>query len=265
MKKLIGSLIATAMTMGMVGGTSANAERILTTETTTSISTVEATKTTAEPSVIRRGSYSYTVTNNLSYEESYQYTFIAESDGHIHIDLYCLYGSNHHADIIGKIAYNDSMISSIGDGGSTFNNHGYTNNVVSYDGDNVVYATVCNNSTTYSGRLYATYDLYVKESYLTTEQTIYFWDTPFTIPFGEPMVDYQSQIANLTTEIEILKEENSHLLNALYSQKNRAYGDMNDDGFVDARDASLLLTLYARQSVGDPITLDQLIEEQKVQ
>ena len=44
-----------------------------------------------------------------------------------------------------------------------------------------------------------------------------------------------------------------------------AYGDMNDDGFVDARDASLLLTLYARQSVGDTITLDQLVEEQKGQ
>ena len=69
----------------------------------------------------------------------------------------------------------------------------------------------------------------------------------------------------MTTEIETLKEENGRLLNTLASQKNRAYGDMNDDGSVDARDASLLLTLYARQSVGDPITLDQLIEEQKGQ
>lgn len=63
---------------------------------------------------------------------------------------------------------------------------------------------------------------------------------------------YESYI----NEIETLKS-------IINSQKNRAYGDMNDDGFVDARDASMLLTLYARQSVGDPITLDQLIEEQK--
>lgn len=69
----------------------------------------------------------------------------------------------------------------------------------------------------------------------------------------------------LKAEIESLKNQIAQLNNVLVSQKNRAYGDMNDDGFVDARDASILLTLYARQSVGDPITLDQLIEEQKGQ
>ena len=265
MKKLMGSIIATAMAVGMVGGTSVNAERVLITETTTDINTVEATKTTAEPSVIWRGSHEYTVTDNYTNKNVYQYTFMAESDGHIHIDLYCLQGGTCYADIIGKIAYNDSMISSIGDGGSTFNSHGYnTKNVVAYDEDNIVYTAMYSN-TTYSGNLYATYDLYVKEPYLTTEQTLYIWDTAFTIPFGEPAVDYQSQIDNMTTEIETLKEENGRLLNTLASQKNRAYGDMNDDGYVDARDASLLLTLYARQSVGDPITLDQLIEEQKGQ
>lgn len=70
---------------------------------------------------------------------------------------------------------------------------------------------------------------------------------------------------SLKAELSALKTSYDQLSATLASQKNRAYGDMNDDGFVDARDASLLLTLYARQSVGDPITLDQLIEEQKKQ
>ena len=250
MKKLIGSLIATAMAMGMVSGTSVNAaEKIKTTELST----------------IWRDSYEYTVTDEYARTNVYQYTFTAESDGHIHIDLYCLQGGTCSVAVIGKIEYNDSMISSISDGNSTFNSHGYnTKNVVAYNGDNIVYTTIYNN-TADSGNLYAIYDFYVKEPYLTTEQTLYVWDTTFTIPFGEPAVDYQSQIDNLTVEIETLKEENGRLLNALASQKNRAYGDMNDDGSVDARDASLLLTLYARQSVGDPITLDKLIEEQKGQ
>lgn len=279
MKKLMGSIIATAMAVGMVGGTSANAERVLITETTTDINTVEATKTTAEPSVIWRGSHEYTVTDNYTNKNVYQCTFMAESDGHIHIDLYCLQGGTCHADIIGKIAYNDSMISSIGDGDSTFNSHGYnTKNVVAYDEDNIVYTTVYTGNTD-SGNLYATYDFYVKEPYLTTEQTLYIWNDTFTIPYGKPMVDYPTQIVNLTVENETLKsqndnlivenetlkDENNRLLATLSAQGNRAYGDMNDDGYVDARDASLLLTLYARQSVGDPITLDQLIEEQKGQ
>ena len=265
MKKLIGSLIATVMAMGMAGGTSTNAERMLITQTiaTNDINTIETTEA-IKPSTIWRESYEYTTTNsNNNNVGTYQCTFVAESDGHIRIDLYCLKGGK--INVIGKIAYNDSMISSIGDDNSKFNNYGYgTKNVIAYDGDNIVYTTMYGD-TTYSGNLYATYDLYVKEPYLATEQTLYIWDTAFTIPFGEPAVDYQSQIDNLTAEIETLKEENGRLLNTLASQKNRAYGDMNDDGSVDARDASLLLTLYARQSVGDPITLDKLIEEQKGQ
>lgn len=279
MKKLIGSFIATAMAMGMVGGTSANAERIIMTETTTGVSVVGTTETVVEPSVIWRESHEYTITDKYAYTYVYQCTFMAESDGHIHIDLYCLQGGPGYIDVIGKIAYNDSMISSIGDGKSTFNSHGYnTKNIVSYDEDNIVYTIVYSGGGK-SGNLYATYDFYVKEPYLAIEQTLYIWNDTFTIPYGKPMVDYQSQIADLTVENEMLKsqndnlivenetlkDENNRLLTTLSTQGNRAYGDMNDDGYVDARDASLLLTLYARQSVGDPITLDQLVEEQKGQ
>lgn len=275
MKKLMGRLIATVMAMGMVGGMSANAERILITETTADANVVEMT---AESSVIWRASHEYTITDEYARKNVYQYTMTAETNGHIHIDLYCLQGGTCHADVIGKIAYNDSMISSINDNGSTFNSHGYSKNVVSYDGDNIVYTTIYGGGGN-SGNLYATYDFYVKEPYLTTEQTLYIWNDTFTIPYGKPMVDYQSQIAdlavenemlksqndNLIVENETLKDENNRLLTTLSTQGNRAYGDMNDDGYVDARDASLLLTLYARQSVGDPITLDQLVEEQKGQ
>ena len=40
MKKLMGSIIATVMAMGMAGGMSVSAERVLITETTTDINTV---------------------------------------------------------------------------------------------------------------------------------------------------------------------------------------------------------------------------------
>lgn len=64
---------------------------------------------------------------------------------------------------------------------------------------------------------------------------------------------------NSTNELE---KTNRILRETLNSYGNRAYGDMNNDGFVDARDASLLLTYYAKTSVGYTGTLDDFIQEQ---
>lgn len=83
-----------------------------------------------------------------------------------------------------------------------------------------------------------------------------------------PMCSYEvhaddvSYIKALEEENAKLKEENNNLQRVLISQGNRAYGDMNNDGFVDGRDASLLLTYYAKTSVGYTGTLDDLIQEQ---
>ena len=73
---------------------------------------------------------------------------------------------------------------------------------------------------------------------------------------------YINRIKELEEENAKLKEENNNLQRVLTSYGNRAYGDMNDDGFVDARDASLLLTYYAKTSVGYTGTLDDFIQEQ---
>ena len=67
------------------------------------------------------------------------------------------------------------------------------------------------------------------------------------------------KISNLETENAKLKSENEQLLNMLKSQGNRAYGDMDNNGFVDGRDATILLTYYAKTSVGYRGTLEEFI------
>lgn len=67
-----------------------------------------------------------------------------------------------------------------------------------------------------------------------------------------------------TNDVDIsqLIAENTALKNTLASYGNRAYGDINNDGFVDGRDATLLLTYYAKTSVGYVGSLDDFIKEQ---
>lgn len=80
---------------------------------------------------------------------------------------------------------------------------------------------------------------------------------------AEPQIsETEHKIKALEEENTKLKEENNNLQRVLASYGNRAYGDMNNDGFVDGRDASLLLTYYAKTSVGYTGTLDDLIQEQ---
>lgn len=72
----------------------------------------------------------------------------------------------------------------------------------------------------------------------------------------------KSENESLKAELNALKISYDQLSATLANQKNRSYGDMNDDGFVDGRDASLLLTYYAKTSVGYTGTLDNFIQEQ---
>ena len=83
-------------------------------------------------------------------------------------------------------------------------------------------------------------------------------------PTNEPKTDtnYIDRIKALEEENAKLKEENNNLQRVLASYGNRAYGDMNNDGVTDARDATILLTYYAKTSVGYVGTLDDFIKEQ---
>ena len=77
----------------------------------------------------------------------------------------------------------------------------------------------------------------------------------------KPKYIEQEVDTTLTKRIKELEETNKILQETLNSYGNRAYGDMNNDGFVDGRDASLLLTYYAKTSVGYTGTLDDFIQE----
>lgn len=80
---------------------------------------------------------------------------------------------------------------------------------------------------------------------------------------AKPLItDKEVRIQELEEENTKLKSENEHLLDMLKSQGNRAYGDMDNNGFVDGRDATILLTYYAKTSVGYIGSLDDFIKEQ---
>jgi hypothetical protein len=67
--------------------------------------------------------------------------------------------------------------------------------------------------------------------------------------------ELKETIINLTAENNALKA-------IIQSHGNKAYGDMNNDGFVDGRDATIILTYYARISTGYVGTIDDFIREQ---
>jgi hypothetical protein len=80
---------------------------------------------------------------------------------------------------------------------------------------------------------------------------------------AEPQLsETEQKIKALEEENAKLKEENNNLQRVLASYGNRAYGDMNNDNIVDGRDATILLTYYAKTSVGYTGTLDDFIKEQ---
>lgn len=79
---------------------------------------------------------------------------------------------------------------------------------------------------------------------------------------NEEQDEMSLRIKELEEENANLKEENNNLQRILTSYGNRAYGDMNNDNIVDGRDATILLTYYAKTSVGYVGSLDDFIKEQ---
>lgn len=74
-----------------------------------------------------------------------------------------------------------------------------------------------------------------------------------------------SEVTALKAKISNLEQENRTLYEQLEiylpHEDNSIEGDIDGNGVLDARDASMLLTLYARQSVGENITLADLRKE----
>ena len=71
--------------------------------------------------------------------------------------------------------------------------------------------------------------------------------------------DLEAKISNLEIENAALKTENEQLKNGLITE---TFGDIDGDNIIDGRDATLLLTYYAKTSTGYTGTLDDLIQEQ---
>ena len=312
MKKLIGSLIATAMTMGMISGASVNA-RVL------------------EPEII----YTDTWTSNYYIDEDFDtpYPYLdcnlrIYNNGTVEVDFWNTHEFDSFQEFTHKVTAGSYPLV---DNGINFNNYIYT-----YDSytckaidkvNNYVFNTFPKgyNCNFYSGafRDYNSfyenlcfknldnprYMEYTKSSYngttsfptVTTNTPLgkfevneiaMFKFTPTTEPVGTYNFhifgkDFSVSRDNLAAELAIesspakdtitqlqarisnLEQENKTLYEQLEiylpHEDNSIEGDIDGNGVLDARDASMLLTFYARQSVGDPITLDQLIEEQKRQ
>lgn len=192
-------------------------------------------------------------------------------NGHIHMDIQCEGYTSSSSNIkkIGSVIINDSMISEIDTSGyagtSSFDRNGFSSSgyTLNYNEDTLVYDLMyASYGSGLLGETLVKLDFYVKEDYLKTNQIITVFDKEIEIPFGESYVNPYDTIKALSDENVTLKEENNNLQRVLASYGNRAYGDMNNDGFVDGRDASLLLTYYAKTSVGYTGTLDDLIQEQ---
>lgn len=234
MKKLMGSLIATVMAMGMVGGTSANAEYRL------------------KPIVMEQN-YENEIRNASNDYKHYVTHYYIDNGNTIFVEIEMKdksWGNSYQVRQLPALSITTP-----------------SNYVIS---ESIKCTKVINNDDTITWKLF--------DNHLTKGGK----DTIILVPVGITeenstivFKNYRDEILNeynienidssLISEYESLKVSYDQLSATLASQKNRAYGDMNDDGCVDARDASLLLTLYARQSVGDPITLDQLVAEQKGQ
>lgn len=202
------------------------------------------------------------------------YALTAYDTGRIHIDVQCLSVNGFYCNEIGDIAFNDSMIAPIGEQGangiSKFNKvcNG-SKYIVSYFADKIIYTAVFPDcSSSYSGSTLMSFDFYVKEPYLHTNQELTLFGENIGIPFGDDVVedkqelldilnDLETQNNSLSDEVARLTEEN----NSLYSQLEYADNmiaqlsnntvislDINNDESIDALDASILLTIYAINS-----------------
>ena len=243
MKKLMGSIIATVMAMGMAGGTSVNAEYHL------------------KPIVMEQN-YENEIRNASNDYKRYTTHYYIDNENTVFVEIEMKdksWGNSYQVRQLPALSITTP-----------------SNYVVSESrtGTQKGIYIDCTKATNNDGTI--TWKLFTGNLSEGGKDTIILFPVGITeenstIIFknyrDETLNEYNIENADssLVSEYESLKANYDQLSATLASQKNRAYGDMNDDGYVDARDASLLLTLYARQSVGDPITLDQLIEEQKEQ
>lgn len=205
----------------------------------------------------------YRTTGNLAIKgggrATLGYTLTARENGNINISISPgtnFYSSSLKNSVLGSLKFNSNMIAPIGisgaNGVSILNDHTYfeTSELVlvrSYNEEEILYSlTYIDNRNTLS----AIFNLYVKEPYLTTNQTINLSDNEIEIPFGDsnPPADKDTYIQELENKVTELENK----ITELESNPITPYkpGDINGDGIIDATDASSILCYYAYVMTG---------------
>ena len=180
------------------------------------------------------------------------YALTAYDNGHIHIDIQCELGNILVCNKIGDFQFNDSMIAAVGESGyagkSTFDNHKlsnskYTTSFSEKDSAYIVYSSLFTHSgLEAASEILMSFDLYVKEPYLTTNQPMILFGEEIEIPFGKPPIDKDVKIKELEEKVSALELSLNTMQNSILKL------DANGDGFVNAVDASIVLSIYAYNS-----------------
>lgn len=217
-----------------------------------------ADTTTAPEVLVYRTSVNTTSSSNWDFSAAMK----CYDNGHIHIDIQCEgYASGYTAiKNIGTVCINDSMIAEISTQGyagtSSFNANGFSASgyTLNYTEDKIVYDLIyTNDGPSLLGKTLMKLDLYVKEDYLNMNQIITVFDKEIEIPFGEPYVNPYDTIKALSDENATLKQKVVDL------QNNTGFGDIDGNDIIDGRDATMLLTYYAKTSTGYTDTLAEFI------
>lgn len=185
----------------------------------------------------------------------FTYSLTAYDNGQIHIDVQCEASNANYCNRIGDIVYDDSMIAAIGEKGaagvSSFDAHGYPDSKynTSFSSEDIIYTSIYSNwNSKLSGETLMSYDLYVKEGCLKTDQKLSLFGNDIEIPFGGQPYDKDARIAELESRVSELEAALDNVQTAVSAL------DVNGDGFIDSVDASVILWIYAYNSTsGTPI------------
>lgn len=252
-KQLISSIVSMAMLMNTIGfDLAANAE-----------------DTTVPEVLVYRTSVNTTTQTGWDFSAAMK----CYDNGHIHMDIQCEGYTSWSSNIkkIGSVIINDSMISEIDTSGyagtSSFDRNGFSSSgyTLNYNEDTLVYDLMyASDGSDLLGKTLMKLDFYVKEDYLKTNQIITVFDKEIEIPFGESYVNPYDTIKNLNLEINSLNLEINELTRQIADLKqNNDYGDIDGNDMIDGRDASMLLTYYAKTSTGYTGTLEEYVESVK--
>lgn len=209
-----------------------------------------------------------TIENGVSYKTN----VLAYDNGHIVIELNCVNFTITANRLLNfsNVSFNDTYIADINTMGyankSNINIDSYTRYTTSFVNENIIY-TFTNNYYVgdFLGKTLYTMNLYVKEAYLYTEQTIIVNDESIVLPFNtiQPIqeIPTEKRLKELEAENTLLKEENNVLkeenikLKSIIDTDNILRLDTNNDGIIDASDASTILKIYAINSTGGNIKI----------